>query len=179
MATLISGCGLITILPPAQWEKVDDFKVSSDSKPSEMIKSYLGEKYINENNNYCITFFDIYCPPCYKQINYCNQLNNETKDLYSWYAVTIYDSIAENKYRKKLGYSENSLRYLFPVFYEINGLKSSLRNLYYKNSISVNDHVPMTIVIVKDTIRYINDGSINSEDRYVEHKYLLDSLSKN
>lgn len=174
----LSQCGFITILPPAQWENVDDFKVSSDTKPSELIKIYLGEIYLNPKNNYCITFFDIYCSPCYTQVNYINQLFNETGVLYNWYAVTIYDSIAEIKFREKLGYSDNYLRYLFPVFYEINGFKSSLRNLFYKNSIPIKDYVPMTFIIVNDTIRYINRGAINTEEKYLEHKNLLDSLSQ-
>jgi len=175
---ILSNCGIIIITPPAQWEKVDDFKVSPNTRPSELIKKYLGKNLVNDRNNYCITFFDIYCTPCYTQINYCNQLYEETKENFDWFSVTIYDSVAESKFRKKLEYPDDYLRYNFPTFYNINGLKSSLRNLYYNNMITKSDYVPMTIIIANDTIKFINDGAINSQEKYIAHKSFLDSLSQ-
>jgi hypothetical protein len=175
---LLSSCGFIVIIDSnSQWEKPDDFKVSPDIKPSELIHTYLNNYEQNKLNNYCISFYDIYCGASYYQVSYCNGLYEETKDNYNWIAVTIYDSIEENEVRKKLNYKDDYLRYRYPTYYEINGLKSSLRNLYYNNRITKEDIVPMNFFITDDTIRFITEGSINSKEKYDKHKRILDSLA--
>ena len=172
---LLSSCGFIIIVD-GQWEDPNKFKVPLDTKPSELIHTYLNNYEQNKLNNYCISFYDIYCAACYSQVSFCNRLFEETKDNYNWLAITIYDSIEENKFRKKRGYKDDYLRYRYPTYYKINGLKSSLRNLYYNNKITEEDFVPMTFFITDDTIRYITDGSINSKEKYDKHKRILDSL---
>jgi len=178
LVLFLSHCGKFFIAPSGIFEKVENFKVSQDTKPSELIMKFLGENYINEKNNYAITFFDEFCGPSRSQVYYCNILNKVTKDNYNWYAVTIYDSLPSDKWRIRFGYSLDYLRYDFPTFYEVNGLKASLRNLYFNNNITQIDYVPMSFFIVNDTIRFISDGSINSEEEFYKHKNLLDSLSQ-
>lgn len=175
----LSQCGFITILPPAQWENADDFKVSYDTKPSELLKKFIGNKNVtNVNQNYCITFFDIYCGQSQSHFNICNSLYEETQENYQWFAITVYDSISYNKVRKKLGISEDSLKYKYPTFYSIIGLRSSMRNLFYNNNIPDEDISTLTFIIYNDTISRITRGIINTEEKYLEHKNLLDSLSQ-
>lgn len=173
----LSHCGLFTFIPGG-WEEVDNFKVSQDTKPSDLIKKYLGENYANDSNNYCLVFFDVYCAACYTQVNHINLLQSRTEDNFKWYAVTIYDTIAENNFRLRRGYYNDYLKYKFPTFYEINGLKSSLRNLH-NNNVTVGDTVPTTIIIANDTIRRIINTATNTEEKYFELKGFLDSLSQN
>jgi len=101
----LSNCGIIIITPPGQWEKVDNFKVSPEVRPSYLIKEYLGDTFVNKRNNYCITFFDIYCGQAKEHFYFCNKLYDETQENFVWLAVTNYDSISHNKFRKKNGIS--------------------------------------------------------------------------
>lgn len=170
---LISSCGIIIV--PGQWENPDDHKIESNTSPSTLIGDYINIPF-NGNGNYCLTFFDIYCGYSYQQISYINKLYDLTNTDYHWSAITLYDSLSEVKYKQKAKLDE-SIRYKFSTFYEINGLKSSLRNLYYNNDIPHEDMVPMTIIIYNDTVRKIIRGSINSEEKYSKFKSYLDSLS--
>jgi len=172
----LSNCGII-IITTGQLEKVEEHKVVPGTKPSVLIDKFVGTSILNEKKNYCLTFFDIYCGFCYQQINFCNKLYEETNNNYEWIAITIYDTIAEEKYRQQRGFS-NDLRYKYPSYYNVNGLKSSLRNLYYNNEIPYEDIVPMTIIVVNDTIKKITRGAINTELKYTEYKNFLDSLSR-
>jgi thiol-disulfide isomerase/thioredoxin len=173
---LLSSCGFIVIVD-GKWENPDEFKVPPNTKPSELINTYLNNYEQNKLNNYCISFYVNGCGACLHQVPYCNQLYQETKDNYNWIAVTIDDSIKEDEFRKKMGYKDDYLKYDYPTYYDIEGLKSSLRNLYYNNKITEVDFVPMTFFIPDDTIRYITDGSINSKEKYDKHKRILDSLA--
>lgn len=173
---ILHNCGFIIITPPAQWENVDNFKVSSETRPSDIIKMYLGENYVNDRNNYCISCFSIYCGQAKEHYYYCNKLFEETKENFEWFAVTIYDSISHNKFRKKMECPDNYLVYNYPVFYNVNGLRSSLRNLYYNNDIPDNDTSTLTFVIQNDTIKKITRGIIYTEEKYLEHKLFLESL---
>ena len=175
---IVYSCGFIIITPPAQWERTENFKVSSSIKPSDLIKEYLGESFIHEKNNYCLTFFDIYCGQAKEHYYYCNKLFDETQKNFNWYAITIYDSISHLKFRKKMEYSDNYLKYNYTVFYSINGLRSSLRNLYYNNVLPDEDTSTLNFIIENDTIRRITRGIIYTEEKYLEHKNLLDSLSQ-
>jgi len=170
------GCGII-IFTTAKWEKSGDYEVTPETRPSCLIKKYLGDSVLNENNNYCLTFYDIYCGFSYQQIHYCNKLFEETRENFMWVAISAYDSISEFRYREKANIS-NDLVYLFSTFHNVVGLKSSLRNLYYNNQTPERDIVPMTIIIGSDSIRRITSGAINSEVEFNNHKILLDSLSK-
>ena len=78
-----------------------------------------------------------------------------------------------------MGYPDNYLKYNYPVFYSVNGLRSSMRNLYYNNEIPDKDISTLTFIIVNDTIKRITRGIIYTEEKYLEHKHLLDTLSSN
>lgn len=56
----------------------DDFKITSDAKPSDLIKMYLGENYINQQNNDCLTCFDICCGQVNEPFYFCDKLYDET-----------------------------------------------------------------------------------------------------
>jgi hypothetical protein len=71
---------------------------------------------------------------------------------------------------------DNYLVYNYPVFYNINGLRSSLRNLYYNNNIPDEDISTLTFIIQNDTIKKITRGIIYTEEKYLEHKLFLESL---
>lgn len=169
---VLKSCIVVTT---AIWEHSDNFKVKQGIKPSEVIGEYLKIPDDERKKNYYLVFFDIYCEPCYKQIKYCNQLFYRTKHFFQWKAITIYDSISEKRYNSKIK-RENIETFDFPTYYEINGLKSSLRNIYFNNNITERDLVPMSFVIIDDSIWFIQNGSINNEDKLLKHEYLLDSL---
>ena len=170
----LSSCGLIIIVT-GQSEEVDKFKVDLSSKPSELIYKFTNETSYKFKKNYFITYFDIYCDFSYQQIYACNKLYNETNEHFEWVAITIYDTTEEAKYRKQKKFNDD-FRYQYKTYYNINGLKSSLRNLYYQNEIPDTDIVPMSFIIVNDTIVRIIRGAINTEFKYEEQKNFLDSI---
>lgn len=174
---LMNSCNFIIILPPptADWEKVEEFKVESGISPSDLIHRFIDTTVNNIYHNYVIVAYDPGCPATYHNITFTNKLYNDTRQQFDWMAVTAEDTLYENKVRKKLGYSEEFC-YQYPAYYNINGLKSSLRNLYHNNNIPDTDLTPMTFIITSDTIRRITRGAINNEERYLEHKNFLDSL---
>ncbi len=173
---LLSSCGII-IIAKGLSEKVKEHKVEPDTKPSELIDKFIVTSIPNERKNYCLTFYDIYCGYSYQQISFCNKLYEETNNDYEWIAITMYDTITEKHVMQKLGYS-NDHGYNYTSYYNVNGLKSSLRNLYHNNEIPDDDIDPMTIIIWNDTIKKIIRGAINTELKHKEHKNFLDSLSR-
>lgn len=173
----LSGCGWITIVS-GKWEEVEKFKVELDIKPSVFISNYTHDSTYLLKKNYFLTFYDIYCIYSYRQIYTCNELYDSTKEYFEWIALTIYDSIDEKEFRTKKEYNEK-LRYKYETYYKINGLKSSLRNLYYRNNIKEPDIVPMNMIIVNDSIVKITRGAIDTKLKYETHKHYLDSLITN
>jgi hypothetical protein len=176
----LSSCNFIIILPPPteEWEKVEEYKVEPGINPSQLIQKFVDSTVYNSHQNYVVVTYDPGCPATYHNITFTNKLYFDTRQQFNWLAVTAEDTLYENKVRKKLGYSA-SFRYQYPVFYKVKGLKSSLRNLYHNNNIPDSDLTPMTFFIASDTIRRITRGAINNEERYLEHKNFLDSLSQN
>lgn len=170
----ISGCGFI-IITTTERENVEDFRVDSNIKPSSLISKFVEDSTNNTSENYFLTFYDIYCGFSYQQITYCNKLYDLTNNDYEFIACTIYDRIDENEYRKKRKY-ENDFRYKYNTYYEINGLKASLRNLYYKNDIKLNDISPMNIIIANDSIVKMSRGAINTNLKFEYFKSFLDSI---
>lgn len=179
LSVLLTGnCGFIIISPPGQWEKADKFKVKPGTTPSELMKKFLGDNAVKERNNYCIVFFDIYCGQTAAHYFYCNRLHKKTKDSFDWLAVTMYDAADDNKWRKKLNIADDSLRYNFPTYYSINGLRSSMRNVYHNNVIPDNDISSMVFIVVNDSIKHHSRGGLHTREKYSEHKNVLDSLSQ-
>lgn len=175
----LSSCNFIIILPPPteDWEKVEEFKVEPGTSPSELIHQFIDTTVNNTFHNYVIVTYDPGCPATYHNITFTNKLYFDTRQQFYWMAVTAEDTLYENKIRKKLGYTTNFM-YKYPTYYKIKCLKSSLRNLYHNNNIPDSDLTPMTFIITSDTIRRITRGAISNEDRYLEHKNFLDSLSE-
>ncbi len=174
----MSSCNFIIILPPptADWEKVEEYKVEPGISPSELIQKFVDSTVHNSHQNYVIVTYDPGCPATYHNITFTNKLYDDTHEHFEWLAVTAEDTMYENKVRKKLDCPAH-FRYKYPAYYKIKGLKSSFRNLYHNNNIPDSDLTPMTFIIASDTIRRITRGAINNEERYLEHKNFLDSLS--
>jgi hypothetical protein len=179
IAVLVTHCGIIIISPPGRYENAADFKVNPETKPSELLNSYLGDEITHPENNYYLIFFDIYCAPPYNHYFYCNSLYKRTQNNMKWLAVTLYDSLEHYKWRKKLDISNDSLIYAFPTYYGIHGLKASMRNLYYNNSIPDSDISTMIFIVINDSIKYYFRMVIHTRERYLEQRQLLDSLFSN
>jgi hypothetical protein len=176
---LPSGCQLILILPPGIVENVEDFKVEPGTKPSELIQTFIDSTVNNTYQNYVVVTYDHGCGggAAYTQIIFTNKLYKETHPYFQWIAVTTDDVSIENKVRKHMEYTDK-FRYKYPTYYNVIGLKSSLRNLYHNNNVPDGNIIPMTFFIASDTIRRITRGAINTEEQYLEHKNFLDSLSQ-
>jgi hypothetical protein len=171
----LTGCSKITVTT-GKWEKSNEFKVEYNIKPSDLIRQFISDSIALDNkSDYFLVFYDIYCPYSYQQINYCNKLYNQTKSDFKWIAITIYDIESESKFRHKMKYDSN-FQYQFQSYHQINGLKSSLRNLYYHNDIPDRDITPMNIVIANDSIVQIIRGAINTNLKYDFYKEYLDSI---
>ncbi len=187
----IGGCKIYILT--AEWEKVENYKMSPDKKPSEIINEYLGDKgfVVDPHKKYCIDIFDPYCGVRYAKVPYQNRLYRETKDEYEWVAVTNYspkqvahglDVQVETKCTKKSGIDPEKYRKKvtpeYPVYDSIVGLRSSLRNLYYANN-PPRDYSSMLVIIVNDSIIRITtfEEPIVNEERYIAFKNYLDSVA--
>ncbi len=180
IAVIFSHCGLIIISPPGKWENADDFKVNPESKPSELLISYLGDdKITRSENNYYLIFFDISCGQTNAHYYYSNWLYEKSKNNIEWLAITLYDSVEYFQWRKKINVSADSLKYAFPTYYGVNGLRSSMRNLYYKNSLPDKDISTMIFIVINDSIGHFSHGGIHTMERFLEQKQILDSLLSN
>lgn len=163
----VFGCNFLVVVK-GQWEDAELFKVEPDIKPSQLISHFTGDSSYLTKKNYFLTFYDIYCGFSYQQIDACNMLYDSIGEDYEWIAITIYDSVAERKYRKKLNLP-SEFRYKYRTYYKINGLRSSLRNLYYRNQIPNEDISPMNMIIVNDSIFQISRGAINTREKFLLH----------
>lgn len=172
--TFINSCISINI-EKAIWEESENFKVDLETKPSSLIFEYTQDSSSLSGKNFFLTFYDIYCGFSYAQIEYCNKLHDQTDSFFKWIAITIYDTAAESEFRSRKEYPDY-WRYKYDTYYSINGLKSSLRKLYYKNNIMEDDIVPMNIVIVNDSIIKIINEAINTKPKYEFYKSYLDSI---
>jgi len=179
IAAILTHCGIIIIGPPGKWEKADDFKVNPETKPSELLISYLGDEITHPENNYGLIFFDISCGQTNAHYSYSNWLYEKTKNNMKWLAITVYDSVEHFQWRKKINVADDSLRYAFPTYYGINGLKSSMRNLYYKNSLPDRGFSPFIIIVINDSIEYLSRRDMHNREKFLEQKQLLDSLFSN
>jgi len=185
------GCKIYILT--AEWEKVENYKMSTDKKPSEIVNEYLGDKgfVVDPSKKYCIDLFDPYCGVRYAKVPYQNRLYRETKDEYEWVAVTNYgpkqvahglDVQVETKCTKKSGLDPEKYRKRvtpeYPVYDSIVGLRSSLRNLYYANN-PPRDYSSMLVIIVNDSIIRITTAEepIVNEERYIAFKNYLDSVA--
>lgn len=173
----MSSCNLILFLPAPKEVNEKDYIVHQGTKPSDLISKFIDTTVFNKHHNYIIVTFDPGCGATYSQIKFTNKLYDETRQNYEWLAVTNEDLLLENKVRKFYKYPDD-FRYSYTTYYSIHGLKPSLRNLYHNNNIPDSDLTPMTFIITSDTIRRITRGAINNEERYLEHKNFLDSLSQ-
>ena len=187
----IGGCKIYILT--AEWEKVENYKMSPDKKPSEILNEYLGDKgfAVDPGKKYCIDIFDPYCGVRYRTIPYLKRLYNETRDEYEWVAVTNYspkqvahglDVQIENKCTKKSGLDPEKYRKQitleYPMYDSIVGLRSSLRNLFHANN-PPTDHSSMLVIIVNDSIIRITtfEEPIVNEERYIAFKNYLDSVA--
>ena len=185
------GCKIYILT--AEWEKVENYKMSPDKKPSEIVNEYLGDKgfVVDPKKKYCIDIFDPYCGVRYAEVPYQNRLYRETKDEYEWVAVTNYspkqvahglDVQVETKCTKKSGLDPEKYRKLitleYPMYDSIVGLRSSLRNLFHANN-PPRDHSSMLVIIVNDSIIRIttSEEPIVNEERYIAFKNYLDSVA--
>jgi len=180
IAAILTHCGIIIISPPGKWEKADDFKVNPETKPSELIISYLGDdKITHPEKNYYLIFFDISCGQTNAHYSYSNWLYEKTKNNMKWLAITLYDSVEYFQWRKKINVSADSLKYAFPTYYGINGLRSSMRNLYYKNSLPDKDISTMIFIVINDSIVHLSRRGLHTRETFLEQRQLLDSLLSN
>ena len=185
------GCKIYILT--AEWEKVENYKMSTDKKPSEIVNEFLGDKgfVVDPSKKYCIDLFDPYCGVRYAKIPYQNRLYRETKDEYEWVAVTNYtpmqvahglDVQVETKCTKKSGLDPEKYRKRvtpeYPVYDSIVGLRSSLRNLFHANN-PPRDYSSMLVIIVNDSIIRITTAEepIVNEERYIAFKNYLDSVA--
>lgn len=173
-------CIRIIISPPGKWENTEKFTINPETKPSKLLLSFLkDDKIIHPENNYYLIFFDIVCGQTNAHYYYSNKLFEKTKHKINWVAVTVYDSIEHFKYRNKLNISIDSLRYSFPVYYSINGLRSSMRNLYFNNLITDKDISAMSFIVINDSIVNYTRGGMHNKNSFLQQKQILDSLFSN
>lgn len=191
LSLAFGGCKIYILT--AEWEKVENYKMSPDKKPSEIVNEYLGDKgfVVDPTKKYCIDIFDPYCGVRYAEVPYQNRLYRETKDEYEWVAVTNYspkqvahgiDVQVETKCTKKSGLDPEKYRKKvtleYPIYDSIVGLRSSLRNLFHANN-PPRDYSSMLVIIVNDSIIRITTAEepIVNEERYIAFKNYLDSVA--
>lgn len=177
----------------SEWEKVENYKMPTDKKPSEIMYEYLNDRgFIFEPSKmYCVDIFDPTCHVTNIEVQYQNKLHHATKNKYEWIAVTHYDSVmvahckdvyANVKCTKKSGINpeqyKKDITRKYPVYCGILGLRSSLRNLYYANN-PPEDYSSMMVIIINDSIIRITTAEepIVNEERYIAFKNYLDSVA--
>jgi len=157
------------------WEKVEDFRVDLNTKPSDLISEFTSDSNYKTHGNYFLTFFTVTCPHSLYQVNYCNNLYRNSKDDFKWIAFTIEDSTFQKQFIEK--HKLPQYYYEYKTYYNINGLKSSLLNLYYKNDEKIRGFIPVNMIIVNDSIVKIFNGAVNSKSFEYYENY-IDSVSK-
>lgn len=158
------------------FEKPENFKINLESniKPSEIIFKYTNDSSYLKRKNYFLTFFDVCCGSSKYNVNHSNSLYNDYKEYYSFIAFT-YPSLSKVNTLKNKGNTNYDLEYNYPEYYDINGLSSSLLNLYYKNEPWLIA-TPHTIIVANDTVIYHLAGPIYYQERYESVKNTLDSV---
>ncbi len=156
---LFSSC--VTIIWRQNGEEKQNYIIEKNVKPSYLIEQYL-DITLNEHNNYVIVSWESGCIHCSNQINNMNMLFEKYGSEYSFLAINNEKTSRITHVFNKLGIEEN---YNFSTFNNVWGLRSSLRNLYYKNDLSAQqiDGYPMNFIIKDDQIIHI-DASIEREE---------------
>jgi hypothetical protein len=151
-----------------EYEEPENFKIDLEAgiTPSEIIFSFTKDSNHLKKDNFILTCYDVCCPASYYNINNSNEMYKKYGPYFEFIAFTISDSAKEKKERMKRDYPDY-WNYHYNRYNDVNGLYSSLWNLYYKNELLDLGGHPCTFIIANNSIDTIVLGSL-----YVDYHFL-------
>ena len=147
------------IISDGDWEKAEDYNITSSSyikNINEYTKKDVSNKVIFLN------FFDTYCGACIKEMPDLNILKKkyENNSDIEFMTFVSKDSITIYNYLKKIKEENN-----FDSYYNIKGLRTKLKKIYFKTDDIGRDAIPLNMIIdKKGNVAYYKNSMISSEE---------------
>lgn len=122
-----------------------------------------------------LNFWETWCQPCRNELPLLNELKEQYRDCsnITFIGISKDDSLKIDQLKKTRGISLDFIQYC-----NIEGLRSELRSLYFKDS-TIVDIVPITILINDhDSILNYTEGALSEADIVNIKKILTNSCYK-